>query len=559
MDDKYKNVKLAEQYARDVVSGKIPACKWVKLSCERHISDKKKSKKKTYLYRFDKDKAQRACSFAEGLPHVKGKWAGQRIVLEPWQCFIFCMLFGWLHKLSGLRRFRRADIMIPRKNGKSIIAAIIGLYMLVADGEIGAEVYCGAVSQDQAYEVFTPAKLMVSRTPDFQRELGVSVHKKSITQLHTGSSFKPLIGKPGDGSSPSCAIHDEYHEHADDDQVNTMHTGMGAREQPLQLKITTAGDNLSGPCHLEFDDAKKVLQGIIEDDQLFVIIYTVDKEDKWNSLESLYKANPNLGVSVNEEALIADQKIAEQTPRKQAAFKTKRLNIWVGALDAFFDIDKYDLCADTSLKIEDFAGMDCRLALDLASKVDLNALDILFEPEPERYVSFTKYFLPDAMVNAPGKDHYKGWTEEEWMIATEGEIIDFSFIKAAISGFMTQFNVLEVGYDPWQATQLATEMMLDGAPMVEYHQTLRNMTEPTKHLDAMIRAGQYKHDGNPISKWCMSNVVVYTDPNDNVKPKKAREENKIDGAIAKIMNMGLSIGSEVQGPSVYEDRGIRSL
>lgn len=240
---------IARQYAADIVKGRIPAGKPIRLQCQRFLDELKTQKAKDFPFRFDETKASRVCRFIELLPHSKGKWARAKetIRLEPWQVWILACTFGWLRKRDGLRRFRVLFVIVPRKNGKSALAAGIGLYMLCADGEFGAEVYSGATTETQAREVFRPAQLMAKRTPALLTRFGVDVLARAIVRYDDASKFETIIGDPGDGQSPSCAIHDEYHEHPDDRQVNTMRTGMGAREQPLQVLITTAGDNLAGP------------------------------------------------------------------------------------------------------------------------------------------------------------------------------------------------------------------------------------------------------------------------------------------------------------------------
>ncbi len=545
MPAKYPHAVKAEAYARDVIDGKIPACKWVKLACQRHFDDKEKSKSRTYKYKFDRAKAERICRFMEKLPHIKGsKFVGKTITLEGWQCFILCMVFGWVRKLSGLRRFRRADIMVPRKNAKSTAAAGVGLYMGFDDNEAGAEVYSGATTEKQAREVFDTARIMVQRSPEFQAYFGVMAGARSISQLGTNSAFKTLIGKPGDGSSPHCHIADEYHEHATDEQVDTMRTGMGARQQPLQFIITTAGDNISGPCFMEFEDAKKILEGTIENDEVFAIIYTIDEDDEWTSEIALRKANPNYGVSIDADYLIAQQNEAIQTPRKQSIFLTKHLNVWVGAMDAYFNIQKWRALGNKEMKPEDFAGKRCIIALDLASKIDIAAMEILFPIGPKDFVRFGKYYLPEETIELPENAHYRAWEKEGWITPTPGEIIDYDVIKDDIAVLSSLFEISEIAYDPWQATQLATDLAKTGAKMVEYRMTVQNMSEPMKQLDALIRSGGIKHSADPVATWSLANVVAKTDAKDNVYPRKAREENKIDPTVALIMALGRAILSE---------------
>lgn len=337
----HPHVQSADGYVADVLSGAVPAGKWIKLAAKRHRCDMKAAKSKAWPYKLDADKAERVCKFVELMPHVKGRWASgtaQLLRLEPWQCFALVSMFGWVHKTTGLRRFRKARLYLSRKNGKSTLASPVGLYMLAADNEPGAEVYSGATSEKQAWEVFGPAKEMAKRTPALVAKFGITVNAKSLIRLGDMSKFEPVIGKPGDGSSPHCSITDEYHEHATNDQLATMETGMGARDQPMSLVISTAGDNLAGPCREDWLDLQKVLERVVEDDRTFGLIYAADDSDDWTSDVALRKANPNYDVSVSGEFLQAQLREAINNPRKQGHFKTKHLNMWVQARDAFINI-----------------------------------------------------------------------------------------------------------------------------------------------------------------------------------------------------------------------------
>ena len=260
---KFPLMKAAEKYAKDVVAGKILVCKWIQLLAQRHLDDLAASKRKDFPYKFDPAKAEKVAKFLQLLPHTKGKWGGKKqlIKLEPWQLFSVCVPFGWVRKKDGTRRYRTILVFVPRKNGKSIIGGGVGLYMFVADGEFGAEVYSGATTEKQAWEVFRPAKLMVERTDDLREHYGVDVNASNMVVLADGSRFEPVIGKPGDGSSPSCSVVDEYHEHQDSTLYDTMETGMGAREQPIMLVITTAGSSIGGPCHQLIRDSERMLEG----------------------------------------------------------------------------------------------------------------------------------------------------------------------------------------------------------------------------------------------------------------------------------------------------------
>lgn len=531
-------------YVADVLAGDVPACKWIRLACERHLADLKRSRGKEWPWRFDPSLAHRACRLGALLPHVKGKWAAgvpKPVHPEPWQCFWRGSIFGWVHKKTGLRRYRKARLYVPRKNGKSVNAAVDGLIMFAADNEPGAEVYSGATTEKQAWEVFGPARQMALKTPAFLSNFGVTVAAKTMFREAAFAKFEPVIGNPGDGASPHCAITDEYHEHATDEQLATMETGMGARAQPLSLVISTAGDNLAGPCRDDWLTCQKVLERVIEDDQLFAMIFTVDAEDDWTSEAALRKANPNYDVSVSGEFLLAQQREAINNPRKQGHFKTKHLNMWVQARDAFVNMQRWAECRAPGLSLDDFEGEECFVGLDLASKVDLAALELLFPQPGGGFVRFGKYYLPEATVDLPVNQHYRAWREEGWLTVTDGNIIDFRRILEDLVELCSRFTVKTVAYDPHQATMLVSELMDAGVPVVEFRPTVLNFSEPMKMVEALIRDRKLRHDGDPVMTFAMSNVVARVDAKDNVYPRKEREENKIDPFVALVMAMGVSM------------------
>lgn len=561
------HVESARQYAKRVVSGKVVACKWVRLACERHLSDLKRSRDKGYAYKFDAAKAERVCRFAELMPHVKGEWArvvpgrSSLIVLEPWQRFVLCMLFGWVRKSDGLRRFRRAYLEIARKNGKSVLGAIIGLWMFACDGEAGAEVYSGATSEKQAWEVFRPARLMAEKTPEFLRRYKVSVGAKNLHSTDTGSRFEPVIGKPGDGASPHCAIVDEYHEHQTADLYDTMQTGMGARSQPLMLVITTAGDNLAGPCYDLRTHATQLLDGIVDDDELFAIIYTVDEESEWLTEAGILKANPNFGVSVGSDYLRSQVAEGKTRASRQGAVKTKHFNLWVQARNAYFNMEAWKASADPDLKRGQFIGQRCELGLDLASKVDLAACVAVF-PEVRdgklHYTIFGDYWIPEESL-AGRADAMAGWAARGVVTATEGNEIDFAEIEehlAGDGGLLESHDVSHVVFDPWQATQLRQNLQRRGATVLEFRNTVENFSPAMKELDAAILSGRVHHNGCPALTWMMANVVARVDAKENVYPRKNRPEDKIDGAVALIMGVAQAMKQETPAGSVYESRGL---
>lgn len=563
------HVTAANRYAREVVAGKIDACKWVKLACQRHLTDLERSKKPRYKYKFDLAAAQAVCEFISLLPHTKGKWAQKKelIVLQPWQCFIFCVLFGWKHRKSGLRRYRKAYIAVPRKNGKSIIAAGIGLYMFAADGEFGAEVYSGATTEKQAWEVFRPARQMLERTDELRMLIGAEVWAKALVTPEDGSRFEPVIGKPGDGSSPSCAIVDEYHEHDTSDLVDTMETGMGARDQPLLLEITTSGFNIAGPCYDQEVDAKRMLEGVLEDDELFAIIYSIDEGDKWDSPAVLKKANPNYGVSVLADFLLSQQRQAVQSAAKQTRFKTKHLNIWCAAKAAWLNLLEWAKCADLTLRPEQFKGERCYLTLDLASRSDVCVIMLMFVrviDGKQHFFLFGRYYLPESAIEGDSGDDvknqsaYRKWVIEGFLQQHDGAEIDFDLIEEDLLELIAEYGPDEVVFDPWRAAQLEQRLTKNGVVTVELGQTVKNLSLPMKEFEAAVKAGRVHHDGNPVLTWMASNVVAKLDAKDNIYPRKEKDHQKIDGIFASLMGVARAI-SGTEPDSAYEERGILML
>lgn len=530
-------IAIAEKYARDVVSGEIPAGKFIRLACQRHLDDLDWQDDDSFRFRFDRAAAERVCKFVELMPHTKGKWAQQKqtLKLEPWQVFFICVAFGWLRRKDNTRRYRRVFLLVPRKNGKSALAAAIGLYMLLADKEHGAEVYSGATSEKQAWEVFRPARLMAMKRPDMCSHYGLTVNAKNLHVLGNESRFEPMIGKPGDGASPSCAIVDEYHEHDTDHMFSTMETGMGAREQPMMLVITTAGDNISGPCYLMQDEAQKVLEGTREDDETFALIYGIDSDDDWTDPAVLQKANPNFGVSVGDDFLLARQREAMNSPRKAGAFKTKHLNVWVQSREAYFNVLRYQQAEKVSL--DDFEGQEAIIGVDLAEKRDLTAIEILFRHNGG-FARFGRYYLPEETCEQPENEHLQRWRDEGRLIQTDGAVTDDREIEADILEWCERFQVREVAFDPLHSRQMAVQLMEAGVPCIDYANRPTLMNEPMRRMDALIADGKLHHDGCPAFAWMLSNVVNRTKTGDIHSPTKERAENKIDGPVAAMMALG---------------------
>ena len=544
----FPHVSAAESYVSGVVSGEILSCKWVRLACERHLRDIEALKTDAFPYVFDPEKANRACAFMELLPHVKGKWAHldpitrkmQTIKLQPWQQFVLCSIFGWVKKRDGKRRFHKARIYVPRKNGKSFFGAGIGIYMMAKDNEPGAEVYSGATTEKQAWEVFGPARQMAIKHPKLAPGLGITVNAQSLVREKDNSKFLPVIGKPGDGASPHCAIIDEYHEHKTSELMDTMETGMGAREQPLSLVISTAGTNLAGPCREDWKACEQILENVpgFVDDSTFAIIWTIDDDDDWTTEEALQKANPNWGISVNPEVILPALAVAKRDPRKQSAFQTKHLNKWVTAKNAYFNSEDWQKLGNPDIKPEDFKEYPCILAADFASKHDLVALMQLFILPEKRYALFGKYYLPEDTIELPENQHYRTWKRAGWITETPGNITDLSFILEDAAQLVREYKVEEMPSDPNRAWGIFPQMQAAGIPVVEYRNTVLTMSEPMKQLDAWIRSGTIQHNADPVLGWAISNVTAKEDKKENVYPNKEDNRSKIDPVVAALFAIG---------------------
>lgn len=561
----YPHVDALLAYCRDVVGGTVPAAKLTILACQRHLDDLERVGKKDWPYYFDNAAAERICRFAELLPHVKGVWAKrhENISLEAWQCFALGVPFGWkkftrhgVRAPGDRRRFREIYDEIPRKNGKSILGAIIGNYMTIGDGEHGAEVYSGATTEKQAWEVFGPARLMLKNSPDLCEEAGLTVNAKSLVKEEDNSRFLPVIGNPGDGSSPHCSIIDEYHEHQTSNQYDTMITGMGARAQPMAVIITTAGSSMAGPCYDKRIEARKVLEGVIKNEELFALIYTIDDADDWADPAVLQKANPNYGVSVDPEFLLSQQRQAVLNAQYQNRFRTKHLNVWCSAKSAWMNMQEWQACADPGLTLEDFTKDECLLILDLASRNDICVLMLLFVrmlAGQRHYYALGRYYLPEDTVEAPGPNQsiYRAWVAKGLLTATDGAEIDFDFIKDEVVALSSKTKVKEIAYDPWRAVHLAQLLTKNGATCVEYRQIVQTMSLPMKELLSAVKSGRFHHNGDPVLTWMASNVVAKEDAKENIYPRKEKQEMKIDGIVAIIMGIGRA-QSAVASPKKFQ-------
>lgn len=524
-------------YAERVLSGDIPAGQLVRLACERHLRDLKDGH--LHGLRFDERAADHAIQFFSFLRHSKGEWAGSEFRLSPWQEFIVGSLFGW-KKADGTRRFRTAYNEIARKNGKSTLSAGIGLYLAFFDDEPGAEVYAAATKRDQAKIVWGEARRMVQNTPALRSRI-----KAFVANLHiegTASKFEPLGADADsmDGLNIHGAIVDELHAHKSRAVVDVLETATGARRQPLLFYITTAGYDRTSVCWELRDYAVRVLEGHIRDDGLFAFIATIDPGDDWTDEAVWYKANPNLGISVKIDDLRGKCERAKKIPGQQNSFKRLHLDVWTEQAERWLDLTAWDACgAEPAIAI----GQECFCGLDLSSTTDITAFVAVFPPEDRDgpWDVMARFWIPgDNIREKSERDRapYDVWVDQGWITATDGNITDYDVLRAEIRDFGMDYQIREIPYDPWNATQLATQLGSDGATVVPLSQGYSVMSEPAKYLESLILSGRLRHGNNPVLRWMAANVAVQHGPNDSIRPTKAKSTGRIDGIVALVMGIG---------------------
>ncbi len=569
------HVEVAQQYAQEVVAGTVPACKWVKAACQRQLDDLARSESDPdWPYWFDPDAAERICVFISLLRHVKGKWAGRRIDLEPFQAFSLSCVFGWKRKADGLRRFRTVYEELPRKNAKSTKIAGVGLYMLAADEEWGAEVYSAATTREQARILFEIAQQMARVDGEFRARFAVEPLTHSLVVKESASRMIPLSaeGSSLDGLNVSCALIDELHAHKTRQVHDVLDSATGARAQPLIWKITTAGWNRAGVCYDQRIYLTKILNAVLkrhgglgykvdgdtaEDETFWGIIYTLDDGDDPLAESTWRKANPNYGISVDPEDMRRMANMAKVQSAALSEFLTKRLNVWVNADSAWMNMLAWDACADPTLNEDDFRGEPCVAALDAAFKKDLFAKVKVFRRGRDVY-AFGRYYMPQALLERRGYEQIAAWSRAGWIRTTPGDVLDIEAVREEllgsaacrkrgvedhrllgdVDGDTQKFEVREIPFDPAQLTQFSAEMIEDGAPMVEMRPLVLNFSPAMKELDELVAAGRFHHTGDPVLAWAISNVVCHRDAKDNIYPRKDDADRKIDPAIALIMALG---------------------
>lgn len=508
---------------------------------------------------YDERAATAVVRFFSLLRHTKGQWAGQPFQLAPWQEeLIIRPLFGSKRR-DGSRRYRRAYIEIPRKNGKSTLASGIALYLLLADGEPGAEIYSAAADRYQAAIVFDQAKKFVESNPLLARE--VRIYRNEIVVPRSDSFYRVLSADAftKHGLNAHGVVIDELHAQPNRELWDVLATSMGARRQPLLVAITTAGYDRTSICWEQHEHARRVLHTPHADPEQFAFIAAADEGDDWTRPDTWQKANPSYGITVSEEYLASECRRALAAPAYQNTFRRLYLNQWTQQADRWMPMAEWDQCGG---ELPDLTGRTCWGGLDLASTTDIAALVLAFPSDQEPLYLLSFFWIPaDNMVERERRDGvpYSVWVRQGLVEATPGNVIDYAYIRRRINQLAQQYNIQEIAFDPWNATQLAIELQSDGVEMVQMRQGFASMSGPSKELLRLVLARGLAHGGNPVLRWMADNVSAKQDAAGNVKPDKATSTGRIDGIVAAIMAIGRATTAPKEEPSVYESRGVLSI
>jgi phage terminase large subunit-like protein len=555
-----------------------PQGKYERAAYERHARDLALSlgpdgHPKGFYY--DADAGERAVQFIERFcRHHKGEWAGKPLLLEEWQKFVLRCVFGW-KRADGRRRYTESYEEVGRKNGKSEVAAGVGLYLTIADDEPGAEVYCTATKEDQAKIIWSTGKEMVKQSPDLRKH--VRAMQKVLVCDRNLSFFKPLGSDSDtlDGLNPHGHLCDEMHAHKKRELYDVMITGMGARRQPLTFIITTAGvydpESIGWEMHTR---AQQVLDGVVEDDYFFAIIFAADEErkdengvtipaDDWKDPNTWYKANPNLGVSVNYDYLAEQCEKAKKQPSFLNTFLRLHLNVWTQQITRWISLDHWNACPKPVpvLTLDDVRGRVAYIGLDLSTKIDICAAALSL-PDGEFYDMLWRFYVPEELVRErtrmAKKPDYAAWVRDGWLMTTPGSVVDYEFIYKDIIALSKIVQIKQLGYDPWNATQLATQLTgdLGEEVLVEMRQGMKTLSEPSKEFEKLVMDKKLRHYDNPVMRWMVDNAAIRRDANDNIAPDKRSAVGKIDGLVAGIMALGRAILEPPLQTSVYESRGV---
>ena len=512
---------------------------------------------------YDKDAADYAVMFIESLCHTKGTWAGKPFELIDWQEQIIRDLFGVL-KPNGYRQFNTAYIEIPKKQGKSELAAAVALLLLCGDGEERAEVYGCAADRNQAKIVFDVAVDMVRFCPALSKRVKILESQKKITYLPTNSSYQVLSADVANkhGFNTHGVIFDELHTQPNRKLFDVMLQGSGdARMQPLYFLITTAGNDTNSICYEVHQKAIDIAEGRKVDPTFYSVIYGAAEDEDWTDPKVWKKANPSLGITVGIDKVKAACESAQQNPGEENAFRQLRLNQWVKQSVRWMPMEKWDVCA-FPVSEDDLEGRICYGGLDLSSTTDITAFVLVFPPldEEDKYYILPYFWIPEETLDLRvRRDHvpYDLWERQGTLMTTEGNVVHYGYIEKFIERLGEKFNIREIAFDRWGAVQMVQNLEGMGFTVVPFGQGFKDMSPPTKELMKLVLEEKIAHGGHPVLRWMMDNIFIRTDPAGNIKADKEKSTEKIDGAIATIMGLDRAIrcGNDT-GASVYDSRGL---
>lgn len=549
----YKYVEQARAYAEGVLSGQIISCQLIILACMRWKRDLERDD--IWL---NEKAANRVCRFFSTMRHVKGALAGKKLKLEGWQCFMLVNIFGWIRRDTGRRRFMYADVLVPRKNGKTFIASGVALYMLFLDGEAGPEVYAAAVDKEQAKLCFDGSKALVSGSII---EEDAVVRESVIRSPENNGVYKPLSKetKNKDGLNPHAAICDERHAWTTNEIFELIKTGMGARSQPLIFSISTAGMDTSLPYYADVQVLRDVLLGIKEKDNHFIMLFIPDEGDRYDDPMTWRKVNPNLGVSVSMEYMQSECDEAKMKGGSTlASFCVKNLNMWVDAPTVWIQDD--DVQANRKPEVTDdmLLRQDCYVGIDLSRKTDICAVAFWF---PKYNALRYLFVVPEAKVKEmEDRVDYRRWAEQGWITVGPGNVLDEDWFIDTLMLRLDRYIVKSIAYDPWGMWNILNKFGRYQSALMEYRQDIRYMSVPTKWLESATLRHELDLGGNPVIRWMYKNVVIYTDPNANIKLDKNKSRNKIDGVVATVDAIGAWL-NKTSGTrkEIYTDHTLRVI
>ena len=515
---------------------------------------------------YDEGAADYAVNFIQCLSHTKGTWAGKPFDLIPWQEQIIRDIFGIL-KPNGYRQFNTAYIEIPKKQGKSELAAAVALLLTCGDGEERAEVYGCAADRQQASIVFEVAADMIRMCPALAKRCKILSATKRIIYIPTNSFYQVLSAEAYSkhGFNIHGVVFDELHTQPNRKLFDVMTNGSGdARMQPLYFLITTAGTDTKSICYETHQKAKDILAGRKVDPTFYPVIYGADEGDDWTDPDVWRKANPSLGITVGLDKVRAACESARQNPTEENSFRQLRLNQWVKQAVRWMPMEKWDLCS-VEVRDEDLEGRVCYGGLDLSSTTDITAFVLVFPPEgdDDRYIVRPWFWIPEeSLEQRVMRDHvpYDVWERKGFLKTTEVNVVHYGFIESFIEDLGEKYNIREIAFDRWGAVQMSQNLEGMGFTVVPFGQGFKDMSPPTKELMKLVLEKRVAHGGHPVLRWMMDNVFIRKDPAGNIKPDKEKSTEKIDGAVAMIMALDRAIrNGNVISESVYDERGILML